>query len=225
MGTHGGFIVIDGTDGSGKATQTKLLVERMRRENYPVETISFPRYGKKSCGPVEEYLAGLYGTGLDVGPYRGSIFYAVDRYAASQNMRCVLNAGVNLVADRYVGSNMGHQGSKIADPEERAKFFDWNDHLEHELFGIPRPNLNVILHIPASVAIGLLSNRESKHGLARDIHEADPRHIEQAEAAYLDMAKRFETFRVVECFEKGRLLPPEEIHEKIWNLVKPFLIA
>jgi dTMP kinase len=140
-------------------------------------------------------------------------------------MKCILNAGVNLVADRYVGSNMGHQGSKIADPEERAKFFAWNDDLEHGIFGLPRPDVNVVLHVPSKVAIELMSERASKHGLARDIHEADPRHLEQAEAAYLDLASRFETFRVVECVEEGRLLGPEEIHEKIWILVKPFLTA
>ena len=74
MASHGVFITIDGTDGSGKATQTKLLVERLTREGRGVQTISFPQYGKKSAGLVEEYLSGTFGTALDVGPYASSIF-------------------------------------------------------------------------------------------------------------------------------------------------------
>jgi dTMP kinase len=224
MDSRGGFIVIDGTDGSGKATQTKLLIERLVREGYPAETVSFPQYGKKSCGLVEEYLAGTYGNASEVGPYRASIFYAADRFDASQTIRCWLEAGKNVVADRYVGSNMGHQGSKITDPVERGKFFDWEMHLEHELFGIPRPDMNVVLHVPSQIAMELMKNRESKHGLKQDVHEQDPKHLQAAEDAYLDMTKRFESFQLVECVENGALLSPETIHERVWKLVQPYLM-
>lgn len=227
MQTRGVFIVIDGTDGSGKATQTKLLIDHMNMEGYPVETISFPQYKKKSCGPVEEYLSGAYGSAHEVGPYRSSILYAVDRFDASQTIRCWLESGKNVVADRYVGSNMGHQGSKISDPKERGKFFEWEMELEHEIFGIPRPDINVILHMPAEIAQELMHERDarggSKHGLKKDIHESDPRHLKAAEAAYLDMAERFETFFLVECVVDGKLLPAKTIHERVWSLVKPFM--
>jgi len=222
MANRGAFIVIDGTDGSGKATQTKLLVERLKKEKKKVETISFPQYGQKSCGLVEEYLSGKYGSAGEVGPYRASVFYAVDRFDASQKIRCWLESGVIVVADRYVGSNMGHQGSKISDPAERMKFFEWEMHLEHEVFGIPRPDVNVVLHVPSAIAGELMKNRASKHGLKTDVHEADPRHLAAAEEAYLDMTKRFETFQLVECVENGTLLSPERVHEYVWQLVKPY---
>src|SRR3989338_3647825 len=141
----GKLIVIDGTDGSGKATQTKLLVDRLNRENHPTVTISFPQYGAKSAGPLEAYLAGKYGSANEVGPYRASILYAVDRYDASARISEDLGNGKIVVADRYVLSNMGHQGGKIAGEQERRKFYAWEDELEHELFHIPRPDLNIIL--------------------------------------------------------------------------------
>ena len=223
MSERGAFIVIDGTDGSGKATQTKLLVGRLREEGRKVETISFPQYGQKSAGPVEEYLSGKYGSAGEVGPYRASMLYAVDRFDASQKIRCWLDASAVVVADRYVGSNMGHQGSKIQDPDERKKFFDWEMHLEHEQFGIPRPDINLILHVPSAIAQELMRNRESKHGLKQDVHEQDPRHLQAAEAAYIDMATRFETFQLIECVEAGSLLSPQQVHALVWNLVKPYL--
>lgn len=225
--SRGAFIVIDGTDGSGKATQFALLVEHLRRERSDIQTISFPQYGAKSAGPLEEYLEGTYGSALDVGPYRASILFAVDRYAASQKIQCALAANQIVVADRYVGSNMGHNGSKILDLEERKKFFEWNLELEHGIFQIPRPDINVILHVPAAIAQELIRKRDEKDGrksgLSRDIHEEDLRHLEAAEQAYLHMASLYETYQLIECVESGILLSPEKIHERVWNLVNPFL--
>ncbi|MFH1631404.1 MAG: thymidylate kinase [bacterium] len=215
----GVFIVIDGVDGSGKATQTKLLVDRMKQEGLPIETISFPQYGKKSAGALEEYLAGAYGTADEVGPYRASVLFAVDRFDAAQTIRTWLDGGVNVVADRYVGSNMGHQGSKINDWEERRAFFTWEQEFEHKLLGIPRPDINVVLHVPTPVARELMRGRESKHGLAKDIHEANPEHLQKTEDTYLDMVERFDEFKLIECVENNSMLPPEIIHEKIWELL------
>ncbi|MFH1711934.1 MAG: thymidylate kinase [Patescibacteria group bacterium] len=219
----GVFIVIDGTDGSGKATQTKLLVEKMKQEGLRVETISFPQYGKKSAGCVEEYLAGTYGSAQEVGPYRTSVFYAVDRFDASKKIQTWLESGSHVVCDRYVGANMGHQGSKILDPAERKKFFAWAIAFEHDLMGIPKPDLNLILHIPSELTLELMHRREqtegSKHGLEHDVHEADPGHLAAAEQAYLDIAEQFENFHLVECIEKDELMTPEAIHQKIWKKI------
>ena len=106
----GKFIVIDGTDGSGKATQTKLLVKKLRKEKYKVKLADFPQYNKKSAGLVEEYLSGKYGTEKNVGPYVASIFYACDRYDASFKIRKWLKEGNIVISNRYVTANMGHQG-------------------------------------------------------------------------------------------------------------------
>ncbi len=225
MVRRGKLIVIDGTDGSGKATQTKLLINRMKFEHGPVETIAFPQYGKKSAGPVEEYLSGAYGSAKTVGPYRASLLYAVDRFDASFQIRDWLESGKHVVADRYVSANMGHQGSHIEDPAERGKFFTWDREIEHELLQTPKPDINIILHVPAAIAMELTKQRGGwKAKIARDILETDVKHIEAAEKTYLEMAERFPNdFRVVECVENGQLLSIESIHERVWGLVLPIL--
>ncbi|MFA6522630.1 MAG: thymidylate kinase [Patescibacteria group bacterium] len=216
----GVFIVIDGVDGSGKATQTRLLIDALRAEGHAVETISFPQYGKKSAGMVEEYLSGVYGSAEDVGPYATSIFYAIDRFDASKKIAGWIAEGNIVIADRYVGSNMGHQGAKIAEPTAREKFFAWDLHLEHEIFGIPKPDLNLILHVSPQTSLALIQNREehegSKHHLKKDVHEADPTHLTRAEEAYRAMHAYDPTlFALIECEQDGILLPPETIHHTI----------
>src|SRR6266403_2732213 len=146
---RGKFIVIDGTDGSGKTTQFKLLQDTLQAEGYEVETTDFPQYGKKSAGLVEEYLNGKYGN--EVNPYASSIFYAVDRFDASKQMQEWLDQGKIILSNRYVLASAGHQGGKIEDKDERVKFFRWLNNLEYKIFGIPQPDLNIILHVPAAI--------------------------------------------------------------------------
>ncbi|HBV58259.1 MAG TPA: thymidylate kinase [Candidatus Magasanikbacteria bacterium] len=217
------FIMIDGIDGSGKSVQSQLLIDRLKKEGRSVEIISFPQYGQKSAGPVEEYLNGVYGTAEEVGPYRASILYAVDRFVAAFKIRKWLDDNKIVIANRYVASNMGHQGGKIKDPEARKKFFAWNDDLEYNIFRIPRPDLNIILHVPAGIAQTLVDkkgHREYLAGAKRDIHEDDLHHLQNAEEAYLEIARTFPNFELVECVENGELLSIEAIHKKAWDVVR-----
>ncbi len=214
--------MIDGIDGSGKGLQTDTLVARLKEEKYPVETISFPRYGQKSAGPVEEYLNGLYGTSEEVGPYRASILFAVDRFAAAAEIEDWLKKGKIVVANRYVSSNMGHQGGKITSPAARKKFFAWNYNLEYTIFKIPKPDVSLILHVEAGVAQQLVDKKSARaylKGAKRDIHEADLSHLKAAEKTFLQIARSFPGFTLVECMKNNSILPPEEIHEKIWKLL------
>ncbi len=216
----GRFIVIDGTDGSGKETQTKLLIERLRNEGYPVETVSFPQYGRKSAGPTEEYLEGLYGTAQEVGPKLASHFYAIDRYAASFRIRRWLENGVSVASDRWVSANMGHQGGKIHDPAERRAFFAWLDELEYGTFKLPHPDLSIVLHVPAEIGQELARKRDA----VQDIHQRDLSHLKDAEAAYLDMVRLFpDRFKLIECVRDGKLMSREDIHALVWAAVKPLL--
>jgi len=220
---QGCFIVIDGTDGSGKATQTSLLVERLKKEGHSVETISFPKYGDKSAGALEEYLSGKYGQAQDVTARQASVLYAVDRFDAAPQIRSWLSSGVHVIADRYVGSNMGHQGSKIADPKERMDFFHWEMEFEHELMGIPKPDLNIVLHVPTNVVVELMKDRDLKSNLDKDIHEEDIDHLRAAEQTYIDMTKQFVSFQLIECVEDGTLLDRDAIHERVWKTIQPLL--
>lgn len=222
----GKFIVIDGTDGSGKATQAKLLIKRLRREGRKVVIVDFPQYGKKSAGLIEEYLNGKYGSAQKVGPYRASVFYACDRYEASFAIKKALKAGKIVVANRYVASNMAHQGGKIKDSSKRKRFLGWLYELEYKIFEIPKPDLNIILHVDAAVAQKLVDNkghRDYVGGKKRDIHEADIKHLRDAERVYLEIAKNFPGFSLIECTRKGEIMDREKISEMVWKKVKKLI--
>ncbi|MFH0857030.1 MAG: deoxynucleoside kinase [bacterium] len=219
------LIVIDGTDGAGKKTQTALLIERLKKGNYPVETVQFPQYNVKSTGLVEEYLSGKYGSAEEVGPYRASIFYACDRYDASFKMKKWISGGKVVVADRYVTSNMGHQGSKIADNDELKKYFEWNYNLEYNIFGLPKPDLNIILHVPTEIAFRLIQERtrDDWNGKTKDIHEEDYNHLKKAERTYLQMAAMFPNLKIIECVKNDKLISREEISDLVWAEVRKVL--
>jgi dTMP kinase len=225
---NGLFIMIEGTDGSGKGTQTELLVTHLKEAGHAVEEIHFPQYGQPSAAMVELYLNGKFGTADEVGPYRASIFYAVDRYAASAQIKNWLAEGKIVIANRYVGSNLGHQGGKIPDQSERQKYFDWNYDLEYNIFQIPKPTVNIILHVKPEISQKLVDQkaaREYLNGKKRDIHEDDMNHLKNAESAYLQMAEMFPEFDLVECVEDENILPKEEIHKKVWNIIEKHLGA
>jgi len=218
----GKFFVFEGIDGSGKSTQTKLLVEKLLQKGYKVKTVDFPQYGKKSAGLVEEYLAGKYGN--EVGPYAASTFFAVDRYDLSFQLREWLAQGCIVVADRYVGSNMGHQGSKISSPAKRAEFFTWLCNLEYGIFGIPKPTISFFLDIPAKIAQELCENPERRKTKKKDIHEQNTKHFQNAEKAYHHAIKLFpKDFLTIKNVEHGKLLSPTEIHQRVWTNVKKYL--
>lgn len=211
----GKIIVIDGTDGSGKATQTAMLARRLKREGRTVRTISFPRHGHPSGWLCDQYLAGKFGTAREVGPYRGSMFYAVDRFAASFEIRQWLAAGHVVIIDRWVSANMGHQASKISNSRERWKFLTWVQNLEYGLFNLPKPNVVLLLYMPPEVSRALVRKRGKK----QDIHEKDKRHIQQAARVYLELAKRYR-WPTIRCAEGAQPLPIADIHAKVWAKVR-----
>ncbi len=221
----GKLIVIDGTDGSGKATQSVLLIERLKKEGYEVELADFPRYGKRSAAMVEDYLTGKFGKADEVGPYRASIFYAIDRYAASFELKKCLEEGKMIVSNRYVSSNMGHQAGKIKDEYHREKFLQWLEELEYEIFEIPKPNVNILLYVPPEIGQKLVDkkgHRDYVGGKKRDIHEAEIQHLKNAAEAFQYVAKKYRWI-IVNCAPDGKLKSKKEIHEIIWDKIKDLL--
>ena len=217
---RGKLFVIDGGDGSGKTMQTQLLIARAAAEGLPFATLSYPRYETKTGVVVNAYLNGEYGPPLDIPAQQASMLYAIDRWAYfMEGDFAPLERGVHMIANRYSGSNMGHQGSKIDDPAKRTAFFKWNDELEHGFFGIPRPYLNIVLHVPADISISLIDSR----GNAKDGHE-NVEHLRRAEATYLELARSFPGFVLIECVKDGKLLQPEDIHELVWAEVSKVLV-
>jgi dTMP kinase len=218
----GKFIVIDGTDGSGKGTQTRLLIERLKNEWYQVQIADFPQYGKRSAMMVEDYLNGNFGTAQEVGPYRASVLYAVDRYAASFEIRKWLDEWKIVIANRYTSSNMWHQAGKINDQTERDKFLKWLEEFEYWLFDIPIPDKNILLYMPTEIWQKLVDqkwHRDYVWWQKRDIHEADLQHLKDAAEAYKYVAKKY-NWTIIDSAPNGELKSIEEIGELIWKEIK-----
>jgi len=223
----GKFFVFEGIDGCGKATQTKLLAEYFAKKGYRVERIDFPRYGERSAVMFENYLSGKYGSPKEVGPYVASIFIAQDRYDASFKVREWLKDGKVVVCDRWMASNIGHQGGKlISNLKEWKKFVVWLYNLEYGIFNIPKPDYTFILKTSPEFSIKLNKNLTDKDKIkkreaylgkgGKDIHKKDKAHFTASLKSYMKVAKEFpKDFKVIECIKKGKLLPPEIISKKV----------
>ncbi len=225
---RGTFIVIEGTDGSGKGTQFAKLVQRLESEGYDVVTFDFPLYDDPSSYFIQQYLNGKYGSSKEVGPYTGSLFFALNRYDASFAIRDALDAGKIVVANRFTGSNMAHQGGKFEHAEERRGYFIWVDNLEFEMLKIPRPDRSIVLRMPADMAQKLVDKKPARSYTEhkRDLHEADLHHMERSVEVYDDLCQLFpKDFVRLDCVRDGKLLDIDTIHALLWQNIEPLLPA
>jgi len=217
---RGIFIAIEGSDGSGKATQAELIGRRLQSAGYQVESFDFRQYDQPSSYFVKRYLEGGYGQLNDVGPYTSSLFYALDRFEAASKIRQALQAGKVVISNRFTGSSMAHQGTKIDNAEERRGYFIWLDNLEFEMLRIPRPTISFVLRVPAEISKQLLANDRQNH----DIHESDLAHLQRAVEVYDDMTQLFpKDFQRVDCVRGGQLLDIETVNSMLWEKITPLL--
>jgi dTMP kinase len=227
---QGKFIVIDGTDGSGKATQTKLLVKKLKKGGYNVKTIDFPQYEKNFFGKmVGRYLAGEFGNSGNVSPYLASILYAADRFESSKVIKKWISEGCIVIADRYASSNQIHQGGKIYNDKRRKEFLDWLEEMEFKVFKIPRPVAIIYLDVPIDFSFKLLENKSAKNRKKylngkKDIHESDVRHLQDAKNSAMKLIKKNNNWIKIDCVKNGKLMSIKEIHEIVWNKLKGKLI-
>lgn len=220
----GRFFVIEGTDASGKTTQFNLLTEHLVDAGYDVVTFDFPQYDNDSSFFVREYLGGKYGSADQVGPYTASVFYALDRFAAKDAIKEALDAGKIVLSNRFTGSNMAHQGTKFANAEERRGFFIWEDNLEFQMMGIPRPTASIVLRVDAQTSMQLIELRAEKDGREKDIHEADQSHLERSVEVYDDLCTLFpKDFLRIDCVRSRKLMTRHQIHDIVWSTVEPML--
>lgn len=224
--TRGKLIVIDGIDGSGKATQTKALVERLIREGHETEMIDFPRYEQNFFGEfIGECLAGEYGDFVGLDPHIASVVYAADRFESKKQIEEWLSEGKVVVVDRFVSSNMLHQGGKIRSDDERRTFLEWLDKMEHEVFGIPRPDMIIYLHVPVAVTQARLKAQtergEKQYTKGKvDLSEQDAQYQENARQSAVKIIGEHNTWHMIECAEGEKLHTIEEIHEEVYKYVK-----
>ncbi len=220
------LITIEGIDGAGKETQSKLLYQRLQAENIAVKLVSFPAYDSDSSALVKMYLAGKFGHNAnDVSAYQASVLFAIDRFASFKtNWQEFYQQGGIVIADRYTTANMIHQGGKIADLVERKAFLDWLDEFEYNLMALPRPDLTLFLDVDPETSRRLTAERQNKSdaSIAKDIHEKDNTHLTQSYLAAKQLAKTYD-WRVIDCLSDGKLKSIEQIASEIWTQVKQAL--
>ena len=216
----GKLIVIEGSDGSGKATQTRKLYERLRDLEVNVRRVSFPNYDSESSALITMYLRGDFGGSAEaVNPYAAATFYAVDRFAGYEEWKDFYKQGGLVLSDRYVGSNMAYQAAKIKKRSERTKFLTWLYDLEYERFKLPRPDLTIFLDMPPAISAILRKERGRE-----DIHENDAEYMTKTYNAYKEIAQKFD-WKVVNCADKNFARSTMDIHENILALVEELLIS
>ncbi len=223
---QGKLIVIDGSDGSGKATQTQLLVERLRAEHIPVETMDFPRYTDNLIGKlIGEAIAGEHGDFLHMDPYITSLVFATDRFESSHTIKQWLQKGYVVVLDRYVSANQIHQGGKLPDRRKRKTFLNWLDKLEYGVFGLPKPDITIYLHMPLQHSINLLKEKSArgrkkyiKRG-RRDTFENDTDFLKNAQKSADSLMRTHTGWYKITCALRGTIRERADIHHELWGIV------
>lgn len=215
MDKKGKLIVIDGADGSGKATQTALLLKRLKKEKVPVVALDFPQYTKNFFGKLlHRCLAGEYGDFISIDPHIASVLYAADRFESKKKLEQWLAAGKVVILDRYVSANQMHQGGKISDARKRKEFLAWLDTMEHKVLGLPRPNRIIYLHVPVAVSQVLLKDKK------RDLAEQNMKYLSDSQRGALKLIEASNAWVKIDCTKNGMMRSREDIHEDVYAQVK-----
>jgi len=219
----GKLIVIEGTDGSGKSTQFRLMSEHLEKDGVAFKHIVFPRYSEESSALIRMYLGGQFGDKpSDVNPYAASSFYAVDRYASyKMDWGKWYEEGGVVVSDRYTTSNAVHQASKESG-QARQDYLKWLYEFEYDRLGLPRPDLTIYLDVPTDFTEKMLRGREQATNTKADIHEKDMQYLATCRQCGRDAAA-FYGWTVIQCVRDGQMRSIEDIHNEIYSAVKQCL--
>lgn len=218
----GKIIVIEGTDCSGKETQSKLLEAKLNEMGKKCARFGFPMYDT----PTGKIVGGAYlgkpeisdsffeEGAVNVDPHVVCLYYAADRKYNMTKIQKYLDEDYYVILDRYTTSNLAHQGSKIKDKDERFNMYQWIDKLEYWLLQLPKPDKTIFLHMPYEKSLDLKKNRQFL-----DEHEKSPDHLKQAEEAYIELSELYNWDRV-ECVKGNLIRDIEDINKEIVDLVK-----
>lgn len=223
--SKGKLITIEAGDGSGKATQTKALYDRLLAEGYQVLKVEYPDYQSESSALVRMYLGGEFGQQAEnVSAYGASAFFAVDRYASYLlKWRQAYESGWIILADRYTTSNMVHQAVKLKDSAEREEFLTWLWDFEFGRLQLPVPDKVIYLDMPPEISDRLINSRAAKDSSRKkDIHEKDTSYLHHCHRAYNEVAEKYGWVKI-SCAQQGNLRTVQDIHEDVYQAVKEIL--
>ncbi len=220
------LIVIEGLDGSGKGTQSKLLHERLTKEGFNLHRLSFPQYKKDSSYFIRQYLGGAYGTTpASVSAEQATLCYAMDRFdlfkSDQPTIEAVADPGKILLADRYTTSNILYQASKAKTLDELYRMIDWICELEYHTLGIPEPDMVIMPFVAKEQNFAMMQNRNiaanaHNNNMARDIHEESTKYLSEVHDLSTIIAERM-GFDVINCTPDGVMRTKEDIHEEIYD--------
>ncbi|MES3032349.1 MAG: thymidylate kinase [Patescibacteria group bacterium] len=229
MKKRGKLIVVDGTDGSGKATQVKLLQARLMEEGCKVKLLDFPEYYKNFFGQfIGHCLSEQYYNWINIHPKIASIAYAADRWESAKEIEGWLKKGYIVLSNRYVSANQIHQGGKIVNNKKRESFIKWLDEMEYKVFKIPRPDTVFYLNVPMSIILRLIKERNKKvfrayTGKRKDIVEGNIPYLSNSNKTGLWLAKTQTGWIKIECAQDGQIKTRESIHEEIYAKIKKII--
>ncbi|MEA2098458.1 MAG: dTMP kinase [Patescibacteria group bacterium] len=222
--SKGKLIVIDGIDGAGKATQTKILIKHLKKLKYKTATLDFPRYYDNFFGKViGRFQNNEFGNAPKTNPYLASVLYAADRWEAKNKIEKWLKEGKIVILDRYSSSNQIHQGGKISDPKKRKKFLDWLEEMEFNVFKIPKPDMIIFLNVPYKISKKLLTKKISRNyikGAKNDKVEKSRVYQESSYLQSLNLIKKYNNWIDVNCVKNEKLLSVEDVGDLVWKKIE-----
>lgn len=224
MARKGKIIVIEGSDSAGKEVQSRKLYQSLRRENYPVKFLGFPRFDRFFGKIVGRYLRGEFGDITGLSPRLVSLPFALDRFELKNDIIRWLENGKLIVCNRYVGSNLAYMSAGL--PEgQRPRFIKWLEELEYKKLGIPREDISIFLHVPAKVGQKLTYQKREKtymKGLGRgDLHERNLDYLKATGEQFFWLCRNRRHWVAVESMvDEENLRPIEEIHQEIVQILK-----
>ncbi len=215
------IIVVDGGANIGKATQADMLMNRLINEGYQVGKMDFPRYNQNTVGHfINEFIDSKNPALNTLPPKAFAVLFAADRFESKKQIEEWIAEGRIIIFDRYVSASMLHQGSKIADIDDREEFLRWVEHVEYDIFGMPRPDVTVYLDVPPNESDKLLGYVEELG--VKVVNEESAAKIDQAKVS--DCAKYLaalnQNWVTIQCLENGELRKRDEIHEEVYTAVK-----
>jgi len=223
----GKLIVIDGIDGAGKATQTKILIKHLKKLKHKTATLDFPQYYNNFFGKMTgRFLNGEFGDAPSTNPYLASVLYAADRWETKNKIEKWLREGKIVILDRYSSSNQIHQGGKISDPKKRKQFLDWLEEMEFNVFKIPKPDLIIFLNVPYKISKKLLTKKVSRNYIKsakNDKVEKSRIYQESSYSQSLNLVKKYNNWIEINCVKNNELLSPEKISDLIWDKLERVL--
>src|SRR5580698_5634822 len=217
MTPTGKLIAIEGIDGSGKRTQVALLAKALTAKGHAVYSTGFPQYDSWFGKMVGQFLNGDFGALESVDPHFSALLYAGDRFEAKFRLETALKLGKIVLADRYIGSNLAHQTAR-APVADRPAFVSWIEHLEYNIYNLPRETLVLYLRVPPRQAQELVARKSARvyPKVKQDLQEASLRHLEDAAAMYDELSRR-PNWATIPCFDetRGAMRPQKHIATEI----------